>query len=91
MSEPKQPMSTGAAIWHIAKFLIFLGLAIMFAYYLYLQLVVWPAEQKAEDKKTQAEYDALDRQMEAIDREYCSENPDDGSGFWERTCSKFAS
>ncbi|CAN5418277.1 hypothetical protein BH18THE2_BH18THE2_17050 [soil metagenome] len=37
-------MSTAAAIWHIAKFFIFAGLAIYFAYYLYQQLVVGPAE-----------------------------------------------
>jgi uncharacterized membrane protein len=39
-------MSTGAAIWHIAKFFIFVGLAIFFAYYLYMQLVVIPENEK---------------------------------------------
>jgi hypothetical protein len=48
-----KPMSLGASIWHIAKFLIFAGLTIYFAYFLYERLVVFPEQQEREERNIQ--------------------------------------
>jgi hypothetical protein len=54
------------AIWHLAKFFIWVGLAIFFAYMIYHSLVIVPQEQAKIDQDYQ-------RQTERLERDYCSD------------------
>jgi hypothetical protein len=71
VAEKKEQMSTGAAIWHVAKFIIFASLAVFFAYYLYDVMVLKPQRLAEIDREYQVEMDALDQK----ERGYCLNNP----------------
>jgi hypothetical protein len=71
VGEKKEQMSRGAAIWHVAKFIIFASLAIIFGYYLYDVMVLKPQRLAEIDKEFQAETDALDSR----ERAYCLNDP----------------
>jgi hypothetical protein len=52
--EQKKPMSTGRAIFTIAMTIFWIGMAAYFAHYLYVTMVVEPAELENEDARYKA-------------------------------------
>jgi hypothetical protein len=58
-----KPMSTAQGIWHVAKFLIWVGLAIFFAWLIYTSIV---SQQEREEQQIIAD-EEYERGMAAID------------------------
>jgi hypothetical protein len=74
--------STGKQVFHLIMFLFSVSMTIYFAHYIYVLVVVEPQANADAEAEYQAEIDA-------IDLEYCTENPDDGSGYYSRHCDRF--